>query len=268
MDAIQLNGFSLEILDWKGPVEKIIYRDSNYYSMPDGSEYKIRLSSSHNTKVDAHVWIDGEKIGVWRVNPHGRITIERPANVSRKFTLLKEGTINAIRGGIMIGSKDNGVIKVMFRPEMRDVMYGDFRHGLEKEYLFSSQIPMCNSYTDTVTPHNRLNQNCSMSAEEYDNKVEYGMTSAGTTLGKPSDQRFKRVTPLSDIDYDNITTIYTRLVVDNDDSTYRRKYIGLRDATRPYSNPQKLELKYPNRPHTCDRDSKLTLSDKYWFDSI
>ncbi len=267
MDAIRDNGFSLEILDHRGPVEKIIYRNSNYYGLPDGSEYKIRLGNSTGARVDAHVWVDGEKVGIWRIKSFGRILIERPVSFSRKFTLLKDGTRDAYERGMVIGSPNNGVVKVTFRPEVQDFPYGPKRHGLEKEYLFSSEIPRCNAYTDTVTPYTNYNQNCMLSTPEYENKIEIGMKSDRTALGRNSNQKYKHVVPLSDIDYDNITTIYTRLVVDNDRTTYKRNYLTLREGTRTYARPPRMDVENPSRPHICNSGSRYILSRKYYFDS-
>jgi hypothetical protein len=115
---------------------------------------------------------------------------------------------------------------------------GPFRHRREKDLYLSSLMPLCNSYTDTVTPNNRNNQNCLMEAKEYSTSINIHLTTVGTTLLKDSHQRFNRVTPLNDIDYDNITTIYARLVVDEDRSTYKRKYISMRDATSVSKNLQ------------------------------
>jgi len=268
MDSIQLNGFSVEILGYFGPIEKVIYKDSNYYAMEDGTEYKIRLTNTHNVKVDAHVWIDGKKIGVWRIKPHGRVTVERPANLSRKFTLLSERSQHEKYPNLRINKNLHGLIKVTFRPEVEDKLYGNMRHGYDKEYIYSSSLPMCNSYSDTVTPHTRYNRNCITKAQVYENSIMDRYGPAGTGVGDYSHQRFNRVTPISDIDYDNITTIYTRLVVDNDQSTYRRKYLGLREATQVSRPPPSIELDHPSRPHTCAGNSKLTLSGKYYFDTF
>jgi len=91
MESIRLNNFALQVIGPDGPVRKMSKGDDNYYAMPHGTEYKLCLTNSHGTNVDAHVWIDGEKVGVWRIYPHGKITIERQVGVARKFTILKEG---------------------------------------------------------------------------------------------------------------------------------------------------------------------------------
>ena len=255
MDAIHLNNFSLEIMDNNGPVEKVIYKDSNYYAMPEGTEYKLRLTNSRDTRTDAHVWIDGEKVGIWRINPNSRIVVERPSGTSRKFMILNNRIID---------SPNIGVVKVTFKPEMYDNLYGLMRHGHEKEYLYSAYTPRCFEYSDTVTPYDKQHQNCMLSTKEYEDKL-YGKLYSTKYNSK---QNFDHVTPLSDIDYNNITTIYTRLVVDNDRSTYSRKYNTLREARNVSSPPQRLDLQHPSRAHPCSRDSSFKLSRKYHFDNF
>ena len=64
-----------------------------------------------------------------------------------------------------------------------------------------------------------------------------------------------------------ITTIYARLVVDDDISTYKRKYIGIRNAKYSNKIPPKIKLQHPSRPHGYFVGSPFTLSRKYWFDT-
>lgn len=302
MDSVQLNGFSIEILSDGGPVEKVIHSGSNYFSLPHGSEYKIRVGNDHGIRTDAHVWVDGEKAGVWRINPYSRVTIERPAHVARKFTLLDESSGSARGAGVEMGAEENGLVKIIFKPERRSDVFFDqgvpprfpkfpdfddlgYQDGLGYQTIHN---PGCSDYTDTVTPYDKTNRKCAMSAQSYSNMINEGIsadfgstlsnsvsfnyTPGATTLGRDSDQRFKRVSPLGEVDHDLVTTIYARLVVDNDHTTYRRPYVSMRRAARGRNTnypPPIIDMDHPARPHRCSRrDGPFTLSEKYYFDSL
>lgn len=287
MDTVLLNGFSLEILSSFGPVEKVIYREGNYFSLPDGSEYKLKLGNDHDTRVDAHVWIDGEKVGVWRINPYSSIVIERPHNISRKFTLFKEGTRRAIRAGVKNGDHETGIIKVIFKPEniyYSGIFYNNPTHLNETDHRLY-RWECSNDYTDTVTPSDKQNRRCNLNAYNYEvqgrpnfginlqnsfsSAVSPNYSSAGSVLGDDSLQRFKRTKPLDEIDTDMITTIYARLVVDDDRTTYKRDYIGIKHAMKTNKIPPRINgPTHMGRSHYCYKDSPFILSRKYWFDNL
>jgi len=75
MDTIFLNGFAMSILSNKEHVKKIIDRRTNYYSLSNTSRFMIKLENNHPIRVDAHVWINNEKMGIWRINPYSNIII-------------------------------------------------------------------------------------------------------------------------------------------------------------------------------------------------
>jgi len=270
MDKVILNRFSLEIIASGMPVEKIIRKGGNYFAMPHETEYKIRLRNDHDINVDAHVWVDGKKAGVWRINPLSEIEIERPSDVARKFVLLKEGSKEALVAGIDSGHNDNGLIRVTFKPEK----VPEYLRNLETVSYFntsnSNSIPRTcgvnnQAYSDTVTPQNKYYRSNQCMNDYY--RLANSFQSGATALGDDSYQRFRRVSSLHEIDKKNITTIFVRLVVDNDKSTYKRSYIGFRQG---YNNkkPGRIELQHPSRSNECWVDSGYKLSKKYWFDNF
>jgi hypothetical protein len=213
MDTVRENGFSLEVLSKGITARKHIIHNANYISLSHNSEYKLRLTNDNDTRVDATVWIDNENVGTWRVKPYRSITIERPVNVSRKFTFLEENTSSAYESGIVSGAEENGLIKVIFKPEKKHVSFG----------LLSVNSTCRNG-----------NHNLNSHSLETNRSQSYGMdfSSGGTGLGDYSSQRFSHTSALFDIDYSNITTLTTRLVISNRSP---RKFIPLKST------------KYPNR---------------------
>jgi hypothetical protein len=119
MNNITDNGFSLEILVNGSMPAKIKFINGAYYIiMKHKQEYKIMLSNNNSVRANADVWIDNQIIGSWRLNPYSAIIIERPVEFNRKFLFLQEGTTIANRSGIVNHSNNNGLIKVLFKPEL------------------------------------------------------------------------------------------------------------------------------------------------------
>jgi hypothetical protein len=226
MEVSKLNGFSLEIFDEFGQISKVPHSLSNYYAMQHNTEYKLKLSNTHNANVDAHVSIDGESVGIWRLDPHGKVTIERPSNVARKFTLLREGTVDAVKGGIVTGSNDNGVVKVTFKPEFESIVH----------WFDDPLIRTKNSLSYTNNDYGTMNL---QSSNYFDN--------AGTTLGNRSNQQFNKVEPLKEIDQSNVTTIYARLIVDKY-GYVEPKFVSLKNASKiselTTSKPPRLNVPF------------------------
>ena len=88
-----LNRFSVQ-------VEKGRETDNGYVELRHNTEYALRLRNDRNVAADAVVRIDGLEIGTWRIPAHQSILIERPANVDRKFTFYKLGSVEGNQAGL------------------------------------------------------------------------------------------------------------------------------------------------------------------------
>lgn len=119
---IALNGYSVNVVT-KGIfgfttfIPTVERNGNTYYSLKHESEYSITMTNSNRTKCDASVFIDGENMGTWRVDPYSSITIDRPVSTARKFTFVKEKSSEAEMGGVSAGKSENGLVKVVFTPE-------------------------------------------------------------------------------------------------------------------------------------------------------
>lgn len=248
MNDISVNGFSLQIqisgLFFENSVRKENINGANYFVVPHGSEYKIKLSNDRSTKSDADVWVDGEKIGTWRINSFGSITIERPADVGRKFVFFKEGSSSAHSAGIVSGRTDNGLIKVVFRPEKENDCCTD-HEGLS---CFSKLISRHQQglFTDRATPFRGISYNNATQSKndsfEYANAfpssfMANSFSHGATALGGKSDQEFNSVSSIDNIDTANITTIMARLIVDDSSS---KPCVSLQKALHQTSYPARL----------------------------
>lgn len=244
MDSVILNGFSFEILANYGngiwdPLEKIIYKNAYYYSLPDKSEYKLRIGNDHGVIVDAHVSIDNNKIGIWRVNPYSKITINKIFILDNRIT---------------------GLFFVEFRPEKISTYTPKVTiqqpDPTESYYL-------CQDYTDTVTPYDKRHRDCAMDDESY-NRYIYSKLSP--TIYKQ--QKPTKVASIDNVDMANITKIYARLVIDNDKSIARRKYMPIHDIKTEQTKttiPPQITMRHPSRP-SPQYDKTLPLSRTYYFD--
>jgi len=87
-----------------------------YVALPHNTQYKIKLSNHGPRLADAEVFIDGQRVGEWRVKFYSSAVIERPVHDTGKFTFFREGTPEGIAAGIK-KSPELGLIKVVFKPE-------------------------------------------------------------------------------------------------------------------------------------------------------
>jgi hypothetical protein len=211
MNSINLNGFSLEILTQDGPAEKFIFHNKNYVSLPNKTEYSLKLGNDLGVRADAHVWINNEKVGIWRINPYSHIIVERDGRMSEKFILSKADSCG--------DTQPNGFIKVQFKPEMisdyePSINYCS-RDDLSGYDRFCQNNSMrCPSYSDTVTPCHQSHQSCNMNIGNYCRYVGTNLTEGATIIGSHTYQKFRKVTPLHNIDHSKITYIYALLVID------------------------------------------------------
>lgn len=239
-----LNGFSVEILaDMVRPVYKEGYQ---FFAIPDRQTYKLKLGNQNCARCDATVTIDGEKAGVWRIEPFSTITIERPVNVNRRFTFVKEISPEAYSAGVAVGNYNNGVITVKFDPEKQTrtswkspVMHPGIN---ENECYFQDS-----TLRTTKICSNKQSFSATNNYNTYGNKE---FASGATVLGEHSGQKFVDVSPIYDVDIDKATSISLRLVVDD---YYTKPYISMREASqykvKSINEPPRIDDVPPKRPY-------------------
>ena len=182
-----LNRFSVQ-------VEKGRETDNGYVELRHNTEYALRLRNDRNVAADAVVRIDGLEIGTWRIPAHQSILIERPANVDRKFTFYKLGSVEGNQAGLERNS-DLGLISVDFIPAKQVVR------------AFAPQ-----TFGNPCTKGGDLEDigaSYDTSSKGVGNTRSY--SAGGTGLGDRSNQRFGQAQAI-DRDYANQVTINLRLV--------------------------------------------------------
>ncbi len=174
--AMRLGNFSVEIP--QGEMLK-----SGYVAMRHDTKYTVVLSNSGDVRCDAEVEIDGKSVGVWRIQSHDSIVIERPVHDAGCFTFYKIGTREARKAAIVRSDK-LGLITVLFKPERKPEI-PDFDDSDDLDFSLS-----------------------------YDN--EDGLEAGGTGLSGKSKQEFRSVEPL-DYDEAGFVKINLRLVCQTDE---------------------------------------------------
>jgi hypothetical protein len=177
-----------------------------YVSLDNFSEYSIVINNNHHTRADVVVSVDGEEIGSWIVHAHTSITLDRPANTSRKFTFVNETSQVAKRTGAIVGHDLNGVVSVIFKPAKVQPVYQSVAYSTRKE----SRSPRLESASFRAASPRR-------------------MSSGVTVLGDHSDQTFGVERALEDreIDWPLTTEVSLRLVVNDE------KYVPLKPSSYP-----------------------------------
>lgn len=170
--------------------------------------------------ADAYVEIDGEKVGVWRINPYDSTTIERPSQVNRKFTFVDENGSQANMAGIARRSHDNGVVKVKVKFGYDSQKYVKIDDIYMPKYnrAYCSSNSKCETYG--ITEGNYTTQSESLFSNDYSSGV--------TVLGQSSGQRFVSATPLKNVRDGMEQIIVMRLVVDNQ----YKPYVSLKDMNK------------------------------------
>jgi hypothetical protein len=256
------NGIPLEAASQLHWAKKRVIDGANYFLMRHNSTYKLNLTNDRSTKCDAEVWIDGEKVGVWRIEAYGSTIIERPATINRKFVFLRENSSRAHSAGIQSGRSDNGLIKVVFKPARSDFLtrpwesrewndrgcFTDFLNPSQQEFYgaaFSDRM-LYNNNTNQQNYAQNANVNYQFAAPlqsclsgcspAYSQTYSHG----ATALGQRSNQDFDTTAPIRDVDTANVTTIMARLLVDNDLES--KPLVSLRDALHGTKYPSRLNV--------------------------
>jgi hypothetical protein len=206
---------------------------NGYVDLDSGTKYQLKLWN-FNTKLrcDAEVKIDGKTVGNFRIEKMDSIIIERPANDHGCFTFYAVGTIEA-KIAMLEAVEENslGLIEVTFYPEKKPTLKKSCT--LQQEDNLASLRYQINPEDDEL--------------EALHKKIDSDYIPGGTGLSGYSSIDYETTESLN-YDYDNIVTIYLRLVSTQQKSTL----------------PDPITAPTANKPDTdltawiADRQAKLT----------
>jgi hypothetical protein len=132
------NGFGVKIIT-NTDQDKLKRDDYNYVALRNNTEYKLQLINDRDTDAMAEVFIENDQIGIWFIPSRGNVIIDRPANISRKFTFFRETDSRARSAGVISGDSNNGLIKVIFYPKKQ--LYLNMSTASRNSPYISSNIP-------------------------------------------------------------------------------------------------------------------------------
>ena len=87
-----------------------------YVQLTHATQYTIQLHNGDIVRCDAEVYIDEQRVGIWRVDARSTVHLERPAHDTGRFTFYEVGTPESSKAGIRDGN-NTGRIRVLFKPE-------------------------------------------------------------------------------------------------------------------------------------------------------
>lgn len=253
--SVSLNGFSIKIIP-DSYVKHITNAGNNYFSIPSMSEYKIKLTNNRTVRCDAEIYIDGEPIGIWRIQAYSSIIVERPANINRKFVFTAEKSFDPfvydadkspVTKKLIPEKTVYGLITVIFKPENRFgcpyetspyITAPAFYNEYEYSWSDATQAPdttYVGSFGSVIQPTNFI--------------LDKGAYKSGATiLGGGTDQIFGVTAKLCNIDNSNVTNISLRLI-----PAVTRPFVSVRNAMIQRPIDQSLVYQVQNRLYNDDR---------------
>lgn len=265
MNSIVDGIYSLEVLVGRYNIEKTVYNNGYYFLVSNNSQYSLRLTNDGPNRTDAHLWINGNKVGIWRINPFSRVIISEGSN--GRF-VATDRTPNA---PYSVWGKLDGLIEVRFISEDKPAIIGAQGH-ISPDRLINRQG--CIDITDGTTPYDRSRRYCNVSTEEYEEmlygprkKIPYGHTRRGL-LGNIGNNRYimrERIGNAGNVG--NEGHIMARIIADTDHVRSKRVEQLYKEATSPSNFPDPIWRKHPMRPIDEDKhEFPFTLSKPYIFD--
>lgn len=198
------NDFGVEIVTMPSlyPTDSFVEDGAHYVVLPNDTAYAIRLINRHNVRTDAYVWVDGNSIGGFVLNPSSSETIRRPGQIDKQFVFFSEWSPESREAGVSPGNPDNGLIQVMFKPQ-KPIRYTRIPSS---RVVLSPQRMRPASSAQMALPNIGAHRAMMPARTPYE--------SGATLLGGTSYQEFNEVPPLrkDEIDKFNETEILIRLI--------------------------------------------------------
>jgi hypothetical protein len=160
--------------------------ENGYIELEHDTVYRVFLVNDNDSRCDAELSIDGEKVGTWRIESHDSIVLERPSASTGRFTFYRLGSKEGVKADLQT-NQELGLLKCVFTPE----------RYVQKVH---SNLLGTNPY---------YNENVSRGSTPK--SFGGGQSAGGTGLSGNSNQSFGKARPIEH-DFNNATTIYIRLV--------------------------------------------------------
>ena len=186
-DRIIVNNYSISILTNRGKIKGIDRHGFTYYPLKNQEKYQILLSNDNPSRCDAHVYVGKKNLGIYRIGPRKKLTLSSKDFV---FTDNKAPWISTI-----CGEMNNGLVKVVFKPEA-----GVCGYGCIPEYE-----DYCTHYNKTTD----VNKSCD---DTWSAQFQSSLGTLGRVVNGSNKKMNRRVPTIKDFDHARITTHQARLV--------------------------------------------------------
>jgi len=237
----EMNDFSVDIIG--NNVRNFVRNSTYFYAMPNKTVYSIKLGNGTSVRCDATVHVDGDIVGTWRINQHSSIIIKRPAKVNREFIFVSENSEEAHNTGMSKGSFNNGLIKVVFKPES---MLG---------YHYRSSLPSYECSRSFCFSSNCIHDE-SLSMTKGGTELGVGDEKGGTILGGNSGQEFGVTSKIGC--YGPETIINLRLIIDTGRTESSPEYVSIHEGRTvepishvPWDVCPQCSHQWPHCSHHC-----------------
>lgn len=207
-DSVISNNYSVNILTPKKST-KMNKNGFQYYILNDNEPFQLELSNNNPTRCDIHVWYQKEKIGIFRLNPwkkfvlsNNNLVFKKKSSYTKKWTSLECGEL------------DNGLVKVIFKPEAGSCGYGciqqydNYCSNYFKSTTGSTGPKGENGIIDESTIGCMFGQNLIKNCDDTHSQ-QY---QSSLNLNKIVKDKKKIVPAIKDYDYSRITTETIRLI--------------------------------------------------------
>jgi hypothetical protein len=220
------NSYAVSIENDKGPFYNFTLDDETYYTLPDNSTYKIKLTN--NTASDVHVIlkIDGLDMGKFRLYPNYTGLLERPLHNNRQFTFVRNTSAHqSEKFGVVQTAQYNGLVEVTFiqgtlinfNPNNPQINYSN-------EYISDNS----NNSLNAIRVEGSESKSNSSAESSVDSSVESNLESnlesnvasmpydkGATVLGHISAQKFYAPNGIIEEDPSKQVTMKVRLLLSN-----------------------------------------------------
>lgn len=122
--------YGLSLLDENN--EHIFFSNGTFY-LKHATEYKILITNQSVCRANAHIFVDGKEIGLFRIEGNGKIIIERPENdkKKRKLTFFDLSSKEAKMGQLEESSE---IGKLVVKIEKEKKLVNIFRNYERKQF--------------------------------------------------------------------------------------------------------------------------------------
>jgi len=194
------NDYSINLITDQKMVKKTYRSGYYYYFLPTTSNYQLKLTNNNQSRCDAHVYLGSIKLGIYRIQPYTSVTIS-----SNKLVFNRENSFVQGKYNIACNAADQGLIKVIFKPEADSCgIYGCGHNCLSNMPSFSlGASKRCDC-------HNCKSNCCLFGPDNGDQMNDSYMTSL---RGKQESAKLnnKMVPILKDIDSSRVMELEARL---------------------------------------------------------